>query len=211
MLRSNDCLNSCFSWLQFIFSDRKVELLHPNNYINRQHIDAYLAPSLRDYAGQIRNRLKSRANYRALYMTSNLDEDMKSRHEARLNSVGRLQHWFFDYILIKDKDIFEHRGSDAFQYLLFQRYIIYFLSALTLVCMFILMPINVYGKNGNCLLVSVPFKTFLLTGENGYFEMTTINNINEKSNIFWMHTIIAIAMVILVGHFPLTHCPLLTP
>ena len=81
-------------------------------------------------------------------MTSNIAEKMKEKHQAKLDSVGKNRYWLLDYILIKDKDIYEHRGNDAFQYLLFQRYIIYFMTALTAVCMIILLPINIFGKNG---------------------------------------------------------------
>ena len=39
----------------------------------------------------------------------------------------------------------------------------------------------------------------LLLGRQLSFEITTINNIKESSNIFWIHTIIAIAVVSLVS------------
>lgn len=50
-----------------------------------------------------------------------------------------------DVIAIKDDDILKHRGVDAVQYLSFQRYIIYFLILLTLVCLLVILPINTQG------------------------------------------------------------------
>ena len=136
------------SWLQFIYSDRNVDLLHQYNSINRLHPDAYLPPCLQPYSDQIVNKLKTKNPSSCLYMTNNFTQKMKMKHNIKLNSVGENRHWLLDYILIKDKDIYEHRGNDAFQYLLFQRYIIYFLTALTTVCIIILVPVNIYGKNG---------------------------------------------------------------
>ena len=50
-----------------------------------------------------------------------------------------------DVITIKDEDILKHRGIDAVKYLSFQRYIIYFLVFLTVVCLLIILPINTQG------------------------------------------------------------------
>ena len=50
-----------------------------------------------------------------------------------------------DVITIKDEDILKQRGIDAVQYLSFQRYIIYFLVFLTVVCLLIILPINTQG------------------------------------------------------------------
>ena len=174
---------SRFSWLQFVYSDRNVGLLHSANYINRQHPNAYLPPCLQEYSSLITNKLKEHSPGSSLYVINNMAEKMKQKHQAKIDSIGRTRHWLLDYIFISDKDIYEHRGNDAFQYLLFQRYIIYFLTALTAVSMIILMPINVFGRDAG----------------QRYFDMTTINNIKESSNIFWIHTIISISVVILVS------------
>ncbi|KAI2797088.1 Transmembrane protein 63C [Blomia tropicalis] len=168
-------------WLQFIFSDRNVNILHNDALINRDNPKAYIPPHMWEYADRIENKVQERDMKSDLYVETSSSDRMKKKHQEKLDSVGKDRFWLLDYLLIKDKDIYDHRGLDAFQYLLFQRYIIYFLTALTAVCMIILMPINIFGKTSN----------------RQYFEMTTINNIDGSSDIFWVHTIIAISVVIL--------------
>lgn len=99
-----------------------------------------------EYADRIENKVQERDMKSDLYVETSSSDRMKKKHQEKLDSVGKDRFWLLDYLLIKDKDIYDHRGLDAFQYLLFQRYIIYFLTALTAVCMIILMPINIFGK-----------------------------------------------------------------
>ena len=51
-----------------------------------------------------------------------------------------------DSIMIKDADIQRAKGVDAVQYLMFQRYILCFLTFLTVVCLLVVLPINLQGK-----------------------------------------------------------------
>lgn len=176
-------------WLQFIYSDRNVDVLHNSDHINRQHQNAYLPPCLHKQTQQITNRIVEQNNV-SLYLTTRNENKMKEEHQEKLSNVGKHRYWIWDYIFIKDKDIYDHRGNDAFQYLLFQRYLIYYLTALTAVCMLIVLPVNIFGKNG----------------ENGYFSMTTINNIVEDSNIFWIHLVVTVALVVLVSSLASTIC-----
>ncbi|RWS28244.1 Transmembrane protein 63C-like protein, partial [Leptotrombidium deliense] len=48
-------------------------------------------------------------------------------------------------LTISDRDISKKRGRDAVEYLTFQRYIIFFLVVLTLICLLIILPINLQG------------------------------------------------------------------
>ena len=48
--------------------------------------------------------------------------------------------------MIKDADIQRVKGIDAVQYLMFQRYILFFLLVLTTVCLLIILPINLQGE-----------------------------------------------------------------
>ena len=123
-----------FSWLDFIYSDREVDLLHDEKPINSSHPNAYLHSCLHDYSHLITNK----------YMSDEWDElisisydhkfqDIKKSHQAKLNSVGQKRHWLLDYTFIKDEDILKHRGKDASNYLLFQRYIIYILTFLSII------------------------------------------------------------------------------
>lgn len=50
-----------------------------------------------------------------------------------------------DVIAIRDDDIRRVKGVDAVQYLIFQRYIMYFLAILTVICLVIILPINLQG------------------------------------------------------------------
>ena len=123
-------------------------MLHSESHVNRLHPNAYLPLPLQEYSSLISNKLQENSPSKSLYVISSIAEKMKQKHQLKIDNIGRTRFWLWDYILIKDKDIYEHRGNDAFQYLLFQRYIIYFMTALTAVCMIILMPINMFGKNG---------------------------------------------------------------
>ncbi|KAH7642319.1 csc1-like protein 1 [Dermatophagoides farinae] len=169
-------------WLDFIYSDREVDLLHDEKPINSSHPNAYLHSCLHDYSHLITNK----------YMSDEWDElisisydhkfqDIKKSHQAKLNSVGQKRHWLLDYTFIKDEDILKHRGKDASNYLLFQRYIIYILTFLSIVSMTILTPVNMSG--GNSLST--------------YYEMTTINNVKKTSSLLWIHTITAVVIVII--------------
>lgn len=173
------------SFIEFIFGDRDVNILHDRTQINRRHPVAYLAPSLREYARQVKNHYPAPTDdfdAQNLFKENRLKNERKIFHQRKLDTVGQSRWWLWDYLLISDQDIFEHRGNDAFQYLLFQRYIIYLLFAMFLLCIGIILPINIYGK----------------VDDYSYFDSTTINNIDEGSNIFWVHTIIAIIIVIWV-------------
>ena len=75
------------------------------------------------------------------------------------NPVNYIQRIFTHLLNITDDDILANKGHDAYQYLLFQRYIIYILTFLSIVSMTILTPVNMSG--GNSLST--------------YYEMTTIN------------------------------------
>lgn len=50
--------------------------------------------------------------------------------------------------LFRLTEIYEKKGPDAYQYLLFQQYIIVLLSLITFDCIVILLPINIHGDNG---------------------------------------------------------------
>lgn len=54
--------------------------------------------------------------------------------------------------MIKDADIQRVKGIDAVQYLMFQRYILFFLTVLSCVCLLIILPINLQGALREYLL-----------------------------------------------------------
>ncbi|XP_074598159.1 transmembrane protein 63 isoform X1 [Brevipalpus obovatus] len=98
----------------------------------------------------------------------------------RSMSTTEFGHLLYDILFIKDQDILGKKGSDAVQYLLFQRYIIYFLFFLTFICLVIVLPINLQGTEG-----------YKLTA----FGRTTVSSITGDSNLLWAHVVISILIL----------------
>jgi hypothetical protein len=84
----------------------------------------------------------------------------------------------FDLLLIKDEDILAKKGPDAVHYLIFQRYIIYFLLILTVICTIVILPINLMGKV-----------------DDRPFAQTTIANISSESKMLWVHVICSVILL----------------
>ncbi|RWS16487.1 hypothetical protein B4U79_02323, partial [Dinothrombium tinctorium] len=127
----------------------------------------------------------------------NESEDRSEFERKRNNFQRSISRQFgyriLDTLLIKDNDILLKKGSDAVQYLIFQRYIIYFLLFLTIVCLFIILPVNLTGN---------------VEKENKYFARTTISNLDVDSSLLWIHVIISMLLLplglILMCHFSKT-------
>ncbi|XP_053212823.1 CSC1-like protein 1 isoform X3 [Panonychus citri] len=77
---------------------------------------------------------------------------------------------------ITDEAIRKRRGIDALNYLLFLRHLIYFLGCVAFLCTFIILPINLMGKD---------------TKGQGYFIHLTIENVPPGSQFFWAHILVA--------------------
>ncbi|CAG2181509.1 unnamed protein product, partial [Oppiella nova] len=106
-------------------------------------------------------------------------------------SLRKSANWFLDFIRIKDDQILLTKGRDAYQYLVFQRYIIYFLALLSFVCIVIVLPVNIHGSNVDS--IGTPF------------SKTTIGNLSlEKSHLFWIHAVLA-AIIMPMGVFAMNH------
>lgn len=90
-----------------------------------------------------------------------------------------------DVLLIRDADILKSRGNDALQYLLFQKYIIYFLSVLSIFSIFVVLPVNLQGEE--------------FDSTQGYAR-TTIINLPENSPLYWVH-VIGTTFISLIGIF----------
>lgn len=100
---------------------------------------------------------------------------------------------FFDVLFIKDDDILQHKGADALQYLIFQRYIIYFMFLLTCLCMAIILPINANGDfYGN--LINLLIFHYLLIFEL-FFQMT-LNHLGKQQ-------LLTLQILLFFGHM---HC-----
>ena len=106
--------------------------------------------------------------------------------------LKKLFYRIFRVIIISDMDIESKRGPDAVQYLMFQRYLIYYLILLTTVCTLIILPMNMKGT---------------MNDANSRYALTTITNIDMRENAdsLWVHSILSVLMlplaVILMSFF----------
>ena len=125
-------------------------------------------------------------------------EDLPSEGDVRpvigrsmsIDSVTQMGRRLLDVISIQDSDIQKVKGIDAVQYLMFQRYILYFLTLLTAICMIIILPLNLQGT---------------MHDDSKPYARTTISNISGSSNLLWSHSIISILLmpigIALMTHF----------
>ncbi|RWS06611.1 hypothetical protein B4U79_04299, partial [Dinothrombium tinctorium] len=108
-----------------------------------------------------------------------------------IESLIHFGFWLLDTLILKDKEIYRRKGLDAVQYLIFQRYIIYFLLLLTIICLVIVLPVNLYGKAAL---------------EHQSFQQTTIANIPATaSDTLWVHVILSVVLypigIYMMRHF----------
>ncbi|XP_037072136.1 calcium permeable stress-gated cation channel 1-like isoform X2 [Pollicipes pollicipes] len=85
--------------------------------------------------------------------------------------------WIVAIFKIKDDDILRKCGSDAVQYLSFQRHIMVYLSIVTLISIGIVLPVNFQGK---------------LEGKEKDFGHTTITNLDPSSAWLWLHVSLSV-------------------
>lgn len=107
--------------------------------------------------------------------------------------------------LFRLTEIFEKKGPDAYQYLLFQQYIIVLLLVLSIVCILILLPINIQGNNGDWAWLfgecSLESNKWCLLTEGKAFARTTLSNLSNDSPLYWVHAISATCTVMMVIYF----------
>ena len=85
--------------------------------------------------------------------------------------------WIVSIFSLSDEKFLRKCGSDAVQYLRFQRHLILFVSLMTLICLTIILPINFQGD---------------LQGDNSDFGHTTISNLNGGADWLWIHGILTV-------------------
>lgn len=100
----------------------------------------------------------------------------------RSDSIYRFNNWILNMSQLEM--IRQIKGPDAYQYLLFQQYIIFLLAITSFISMVILLPINAQGVN-----------------EGRAFARTTLGNLSHDSNLYWFHAIFATLIVILGVYF----------
>lgn len=146
--------------------------------IDLEKKESYLPPELWPYAT---NPEKS-ANVVKKGVTK---KEAEIEHQKQLDNLGHQRFWLWDYICIPFTNIRRHRGPDAAMYLIVQQYLIYYLAITTVICTFVLLPVNVFGG----------------TVHGDSFERTTINALQSDSNLLWVHALVTILLVILVSHY----------
>ncbi|XP_053408695.1 calcium permeable stress-gated cation channel 1-like isoform X3 [Mercenaria mercenaria] len=94
--------------------------------------------------------------------------------------------WITAFVRVKDSDIVKKCGQDALQYITFQRYILLYVLVVCVLSTAIIIPVNFTG-------------TYI--GNATDFGHTTIANLDAKSNLLWIHAILAVVFLVLAVIF----------
>lgn len=89
----------------------------------------------------------------------------------------RVCAWIASIFTLTDEQFLRKCGTDAVQYLRFQRHLIAFVAVITLTCVGIILPINFQGE---------------LQGTTVDFGHTTISNLKGTDNRLWVHIVLVI-------------------
>lgn len=79
----------------------------------------------------------------------------------------------------------ERCGQDAVQYLLFQQYLILFMFILTVICLGVAMPVNIFNPSSSHQQPGLM--------HNG-LNVTVIANLHPRSQLLWIHVILGILL-----------------
>nr|XP_058165339.1 CSC1-like protein 1 isoform X2 [Dasypus novemcinctus]XP_058165340.1 CSC1-like protein 1 isoform X2 [Dasypus novemcinctus]XP_058165341.1 CSC1-like protein 1 isoform X2 [Dasypus novemcinctus] len=91
--------------------------------------------------------------------------------------------WLTAIFRLTDDQILQWCGEDAIHYLSFQRHIIYLLVAVSALSLCVILPVNLSGD----LLDEDPYS----------FGRTTIANLQTDKDLLWLHTVLAVAYLLL--------------
>jgi len=97
--------------------------------------------------------------------------------EALLAEDKSFFAWIVSIFTLSDEKYLQKCGSDAVQYLKFQRHLITFTFVIMMVCVCVILPINFQGS---------------LQGSNQDFGHTTISNLKGSDDWLWVHVIVVI-------------------
>lgn len=86
--------------------------------------------------------------------------------------------WIKSIFTLSDDKILRKCGTDAVQYIKFQRHLIIFVLIITVICISVILPINFTMGN--------------MQGDKTNFGHTTISNLDPLDNVLWIHIVIAI-------------------
>ena len=85
--------------------------------------------------------------------------------------------WIIKIFTLSDEKFLRKCGTDAVQYLKFQRHLILFVMVMMVMCICVILPINFQGE---------------LQGDNSDFGHTTISNLNGGADWLWIHAIMTV-------------------
>ncbi|KAF4525455.1 hypothetical protein B566_EDAN004867 [Ephemera danica] len=108
------------------------------------------------------------------------DEGSLSSIDSSLFIEKGVYSWLTSVFKIKDRHILRKCGSDAVQYLAFQRHVIFYMTVIMVVSLGIVLPINFQGD---------------LQGNEKTFGHTTLSNLKPDSQLLWAHVVLALLYV----------------
>ena len=98
--------------------------------------------------------------------------------------------WIVKIFTLSDEKILRKCGTDAVQYLKFQRHLILLVTIMMIMCICVILPINFQGE---------------LQGDNSDFGHTTISNLNGSADWLWIHAIMTVLFfplgILIMRHF----------
>ena len=189
-------------WLQFIYGDRfpanrPAFVTRHNVHHKHEHNSRLLLPpavSKRQTASVLDD-----VNMSTPYVGRSEVLDSGGDHESGCHPCFCLKDCFsksvyriLRLIRVTDAELEAKRGTDAVQYMLFQRYLIVYMLILCTVCTAIILPVNMSGS---------------IHGVNGKYDRTTIMNIDieKESNLLWFHAVCSVMMlpiaIVMMSHF----------
>lgn len=104
------------------------------------------------------------------------------QHQASYLS-RKLNQFFGIFFKVTDADIIYAKGIDAYEYLLFQRHLIFIMFITNILCLGILLPVHWYGYKETNVATS--------------FQRTTIKNMRPNSIYYWTHLACSIVIVLI--------------
>lgn len=106
---------------------------------------------------------------------------------------GGIFSWIVALFAIKDSDILHKCGPDAVQYLSFQRHVIGYLFAATIIAICVVLPVN-YNGHAQIPSGSGVNNSVVVRGREA-FALTTITNLSPTSHWLWLHAILAVLLL----------------
>ncbi|CAF3350147.1 unnamed protein product [Rotaria socialis] len=119
-----------------------------------------------------------------LYGQSNSSRHLIQRAQESYLHRYCMTHWLWvrDLFRMTDSDIYRHVSVDAYYYLLFHTYLIFYLLFVTIFSLVVILPVNIQGTQE--------------TSEEK-FALTTIGNLSPNSSLLWVHACTSILFVLI--------------